>query len=153
MDQIMERTMLIQSTHGFILVCCMLLCGCQVNPPKPVLTLSDNRPMAETSKFLDAQARKCWGRSSNWLRDSIEIDSRMSIQGSAVISAARWSNSTGKQRSFLVIEITVVQPGSSSVMVSEGDYGCDLPGSCSEMGLAADVKRWLSGDQTCSTSK
>lgn len=133
-----------------LLIPLVLVAGCALAPPTEVARVQSDKGMREAAQLLERQAEQCWERSATILKDGITIDARMSIHDTAIVSAARWSADIGIQEPFLTLEVLGNEDGSSTVVISEGDYGCDLSGSCSSLELNADVQRWLQGDLTCS---
>ena len=123
--------------------------GCAISPPTEVARVSVGEPMIDTARLIEEMANQCWERSATMWQDGITIDARMSLHDSALISAARSASDIGIQDEFLNVEVIREPDGTSTVIISEGDYACGLNGSCSSLGLNADVVRWLDGDLTC----
>ena len=131
------------------LILLTLVAGCALAPPTEVARLESDKSMHETAQLLQQQAEQCWKRSAKIFQDGIKIDARMSIYDTAIVSAARWAADIGIQEPFLTLEVLGNEDDSSTVVISEGDYACDLSGSCSSLDLHADVVRWLRGDLSC----
>ena len=128
-----------------------ILAGCALSPPQEVARVEVDRPMLEVAQLVEEMAKKCWERSATVMKDGITIDARMSLYDSGLISAARWASDIGIQDDFIIIEVIKDSEETSTVVISEGDYGCSLDGSCSSLGLNADGLRWLEGDVTCAS--
>jgi len=135
----------------FLVVLGVIFAGCALSPPTETARVSSDKSMKEVAQLIEKQAKSCWERSATIWKDGIMIDARMSLYDSALISAARWSSDIGIQDEFLVIEVAGESDDTSTVIVKEGDYGCGMSGSCSSLGLGADVIRWLEGDLACGT--
>lgn len=137
------------SRQALCLLIALFTTGCAISPPTEVARAGSGKPMLEVAQLIEEMAEKCWERSATMWKDGITIDARMSLYDSALISAARWASDIGIQDEFLIVEVVKEPEGTSTVIISEGDYACGLDGSCSGLGLNADVIRWLEGDLTC----
>lgn len=123
--------------------------GCALMPPTQSARIQSDRNMKDVALILEAQANKCWKKDAGLLGDGIRIDSRMSLNNTALISAARWAHDIGEQDDFFMIEVIEDTSESSTILVKEGDFACHLTGSCFQLGFTNDVKRWMSGDLSC----
>jgi len=133
----------------FLVVLGVVFAGCALSPPTETARVTSDKPMKEAAQLIEKQAKSCWERSATMWKDGVTIDARMSLHDSALISAARWSSDIGIQDKFLIIEVMGKPDDTSVVTINEGDYACGLSGSCTSLGLGADVIRWLDGDPAC----
>jgi hypothetical protein len=124
-----------------------MLTSCSIAPPVPAGDYRTKLSFRETALLLDAQARKCWTDKANMLSDGVLIESKITIQNTAQISAIRYGGNIGVSNTFVVVDV-IPAPNGAFVKVAEGDYEIGWAGT-NRNKFGPDVNRWISGDTAC----
>ncbi|MGZ5230378.1 MAG: hypothetical protein ACXWC3_10105 [Burkholderiales bacterium] len=139
----------LQPLHTFfIAVLVIIVAGCALTPPRPVLQTTTAMNLREAAELLDSQVRKCWKRDTSFFSNGVLIASHKTIQDTVRIAAVRYGRQIGIQKAFVIVDI-VPTPNGVVVGVAEGQYECEIGLGCYEKDFAKDVPRWLSGDLGC----
>jgi hypothetical protein len=133
-------------------------CGMTLRAPEPVLREQSEARVHDVSAMIKRQAAVCWQVQFAFGKDGKDIRLFDQDDGGVVVEVNRISSTfhiyrgtygVRHEQPFLVIQVSAL--GSrSNVTVSEGDYDCNpLTLSCSKLGLAPQVRKWLAGDYSC----
>jgi hypothetical protein len=126
--------------------------GCAIQPMKETALISDTRSVLVVGQEIERLADDCWRRRATMFKDGIHIDARQGLDGSAIVSAARFAHDIGQQQPFFVATVFSDTTG-TKVKLMEGDYACEALGTCFTLGYTAQVERWLAGDRVCLPQK
>jgi len=124
------------------------ICGCAFRAPEPSYARDSSMPFAEARSTLFKQAVTCWPRRPTPFRDGISVSPNDPSPSEFEVKLYRWTAGGTLNRPFLVVILRQADKG-TEVRVSEGDYSCNLAGTCKPLGLSQHVDRWLSADLSC----
>lgn len=122
--------------------------GCAIKPVRETAVISDSRTVLVVARGIERLANQCWRRKSTLLGDGVHIDARLTLDGTAAISAARYAPDIGLRPPFFVATV-FREEVVTRIRLQEGDFACRLTGSCFSLDYTSEVQQWLSGQQVC----
>ena len=121
----------------------LMQAACTVEPPRNRGSYYLDRSLPEATRFLDTQIASCWSKDWSWFQDGI-VHSKREPAGYTIFEVSRYGPDIGRQPAFVVITVSLVDDGGSTVEVEEGNF--DI---ITYLDLTPDVPRWFEGDVAC----
>ena len=122
--------------------------GCAIKPVRETALIPDSRTVLVVARDIEGLATQCWQRAPTMLSDGIRIDARLTLSGTAEISATRYARDIGLQNPFFIA--TVFRDDmATQVRLEESDYACHLTGNCYSLDYTSEVRQWLQGRRAC----
>lgn len=139
-----------QLLHWCICLAVLLpICGC-ASFPAPVQTaeIPDKKPAAEISNALIGFANECWNYPVTPLRSGILIRVYRSEPTKIFVHRVNWKFGVHQGPFFMATIAKASEADESSIRLEEGPMICNF-GTCTNLDLSSDVKRFLQGDSSC----
>ncbi|MCY0964503.1 hypothetical protein [Parathalassolituus penaei] len=132
-----------------VLLGSLFMVACAGNRPVETLAVTVDKPLEATADMLFTRGMLCWSRNESD-REGRLVQLVGVSANVASISVLNYTRENGPGDSVFSMNLSR-QGDRSSLAMYENRHDCSLFKGCQTGIYTADVKRWITGDATCSS--